>query len=255
MLSLADEADEIEREFMRKTIIPVLIAAGMLLLQGCGSGTVTESTIEISRKGTVKQTTIGTLDSDYYDSDELKSYVKDQVDSYNDDEDAAGTVKLKKYKYKKSDQSVKIILKFSDDETYADFEQMPFFIGTADEAEAAGYDFAVTLIAAADAPSADETASGDASGDTSGDSSGDITDASADASGDASGDASADASADSTASLGLSGEETVVILQESYNVTVPGEVLYVTDGTCAMVSEDTVAVTADADELVYIIYE
>lgn len=228
---------------MKKRIIPVLAAAGMLLLQGCAGGSVTESTIEISKKGAVTQTSIGTLDADYYDSDELKSYVEDQIDAYNESEDAIGSVKLKKYKYSASDSSVKLVLKFSDDETYADFEQMTFFTGTVEEAKAAGYAFDVTLITPQEAQS--EDASGDASGD-------DAAASEAEESGDASADA---AVSDGTQDLALSGTENVVILQESYHVTVPGEILYVTQGACSVVSDDTASVDADGADLVYIIYE
>ena len=221
---------------MKKKILPALFMAGMLLLQGCGGSSATESTIEISSKGVVTQTTIETLDAEYYDSDELKSYVQDQVDEYNEESTAAGTVKLKKFKYSASEGTVTLVLKFSDADTYADFEWLTFFVGTVDEAKAAGYEFSVTLIPYEDAPDADETLqeSGDA----------------------VQGAASSDAQVfDGTQGMGLSGEENVVILQESYQVAVPGDVLYVTDGACSVVSDDTVAVDASQNDLIYIIYE
>ena len=226
---------------MKKAIL-VFLTAGMLLLQACGNSSVTESTIEIKKDGSVLQTTIETLDETYYDGDEFESYAQEAVDAFNDAGSAEGTVTLKKCSYSESDGAVTLILSFTDAQTYTAFEQKQLFCGTVHEAKTEGYDFYISLITAEEAQAAESA------------------DASADASGDASGDASADETEsivveDAALALGLTGEENVIILEESYHVTVPGTILYVTEDACSMVSDDTVSVDADQAELIYIIYE
>lgn len=220
-----------------KKKVGLLMAAIMAvsMLAGCGSFKSDENALYIKKNGTIIQASVETFDQDYYDKDELKDYAQETIDSYVSEHDK-GCVKLSSFTVK--DQVAQMYLKFADYTTYSDFNGYELFVGTVAQAIAAGYDFDQSFVTITNGASADASASGDVSADT-------IT-----ASGNASsGDAT---SGDATATL----TDSVVIMQESLNVKVQGNIKYVSATGTKVTSKNTVTVDKEeTDGLTYIIFE
>lgn len=130
---------------MKKTIsllISVAVMAG--LLAGCGTDYYTaDSTVFVSKKGSVVSTDVEQFDTSTYKEDDLQEYVDQSIDTYNDKND--GAVKLKKLTVE--DGKASLTIKYDSTEEYTDFNGIELFAGTIAEALAAGYDFKVDFAA------------------------------------------------------------------------------------------------------------
>ena len=130
---------------MKKTIsllISVAVMAG--LLAGCGTDYYTaDSTVFVSKKGSVVSTDVEQFDTSTYKEDDLQEYVDQSIDTYNDKND--GAVKLKKLTVE--DGKASLTIKYDSAEEYTGFNGIELFAGTIAEALAAGYDFKVDFAA------------------------------------------------------------------------------------------------------------
>ncbi len=130
---------------MKKTIsllISVAVMAG--LLAGCGTDYYTaDSTVFVSKKGSVVSTDVEQFDTSTYKEDDLQEYVDQSIDTYNDKND--GAVKLKKLTVE--DGKASLTIKYDSAEEYTGFNGIELFSGTIAEALAAGYDFKVDFAA------------------------------------------------------------------------------------------------------------
>ena len=67
----------------RKIGITLSMLLGLSLLCGCGNKLdVEESTVYVQKNGSVISTDIEDFSADYYDEDELKDYIGDEISSY-----------------------------------------------------------------------------------------------------------------------------------------------------------------------------
>lgn len=130
---------------MKKTIsllISVAVMAG--LLAGCGTDYYTaDSTVFVSKKGSVVSTDVEQFDTSTYKEDDLQEYVDQSISTYNDKND--GSVKLKKLTVE--DGKASLTIKYDSTEEYTGFNGIELFAGTIAEALAAGYDFKVDFAA------------------------------------------------------------------------------------------------------------
>lgn len=109
-------------------------------LSGCAGRTDADaSTVFIEKKGKVASVDVEELDKDYYDEEELESYIKELIESYTDKN--GETVSLTSFKV--SDGVAKLKMEYGSYEDYAKFNGIELYAGTVVGARAEGYDFDV----------------------------------------------------------------------------------------------------------------
>lgn len=122
------------------------------LLTGCGKKyDAEESTIYVEKKGVVVATDVQEFDESVYSLDDLKDYIKETIDAYND-ENGSKSVTLKKVTVK--DNVCSMTIKYASYEDYAKFNGCEIFVGSVAEALAAGYSFDDIEFASVDGESA-----------------------------------------------------------------------------------------------------
>lgn len=122
-----------------KKFISILLLAAMVLLSACGSIKKAESsTIQIDKKGKVTSVLVENFAEDLYSESEMEEYIRSAIDKYNG-ENGSKSVSLDSCSVKKG--QARVILEYAAREDYEGFNQMPLFLGTVQEALAAGYDF------------------------------------------------------------------------------------------------------------------
>lgn len=132
-----------------------LLSTGVILIMVCGilSGCGTDkdadtTTLFVEKDYSVIEVAVGAFDKDYYDEDECRDYVKDEVAAYKD-EDGTGTVKFKKLSVEEG--TAKLNMTYSDSKAYTEFTGEELFAGTIVEALAEGYEFDVDFSKVEDA--------------------------------------------------------------------------------------------------------
>ena len=124
---------------MKKLTVSGLFLAGVLLCSGCGvKSDADTTTLYVEGSGKIEELTVEAFDKDYYDEEELKTYIDKEVDSYKKD-GGTGNVKVKKCAVK--DQVVKLLMEYDSAESYASFNDTEFYTGTILKAQADGYEF------------------------------------------------------------------------------------------------------------------
>ncbi len=131
---------------LRLCVILVLCIAAI----GCGCGEDAEdkykkadkNTLFIASDLTAVCTVVDSLDKEYYDAEELKSFIDSEIQKYNYSipAEAVSLVDLSV-----DGTNAKVILKYGSAEHYTGFNQETLFVGTIKEAMEAGYDFATTF--------------------------------------------------------------------------------------------------------------
>lgn len=67
---------------MKRPVIITAAAVGMLVFQGCGSLKVDSNTISLQKNGRITEALVEDFSQDYYDEEELRSYIDSQVDAF-----------------------------------------------------------------------------------------------------------------------------------------------------------------------------
>ena len=174
------------------------------------------------RSGTVIGADIEDFNEDYYDEEELKNYITESVDNYvasNGD----GSVELKSFQTVSSDENgitAQLYLNYTSYIDYALFNDITFFAGSVQQAQAEGYEFDQKFQSVED------------------------------------GSLTGEAGADDF----LSDEELkVVIIGEETNVKIDGTILYLSSGNAEPAGRDEAQVHYDIEDPqaqpVYIIYK
>lgn len=133
-----------------KSAISVLILTGMMGMVSC-SGKVegmSESVLTIKKDGTVQANIIENFEKGYYSEEELKQDILQKTVSYNRN---TGSGKITVEKVEAGEDKITVQMTYAGIEDYAAFNRAVFFIGTAREAEEAGYDLNVVLSGVKDA--------------------------------------------------------------------------------------------------------
>lgn len=127
---------------MKKPAI-LLVLSLMCLLQGCkSSGEADRETIEIKKDGSIVETVRESFEEEYYNIEELESYIASAVASYNEDfEDAR--IELDKCSIK--DTIAEAVLKYESMEDYMGFNDMEIFVGDLSELAETSYHDSVNL--------------------------------------------------------------------------------------------------------------
>lgn len=133
-----------------KLTISALIFIGVLGIVSCGEKEegANESVLSIAKDKTVHADIVEEFEKGYYDKDELQQAILEQVVSYNKN---AGGGNITVEKVETGDNSVTVRMTYAGTQDYASFNNAVFFVGTAKEAEEAGYNLNVVLSGVKDA--------------------------------------------------------------------------------------------------------
>lgn len=112
---------------MKKITMFVLLLTSMLLMTGCGATIEVEGGVTISKDGTILGAVSSVLDKDYYDKDELKNMIDQEVAAVNG-KLGEKAIEVKTYDVA-SDGLVTLKLKYKDSQAYKEFNGTEFFSG------------------------------------------------------------------------------------------------------------------------------
>ena len=124
-----------------KKIAGVTIACSLsvLLLSGCTKGNkATQTTVYIDRNGKITEAIVEYWDQKYYDEDDLKSQIDNEIKQY-EDENKDSSVKLNKFKVE--NKKIKVNLTYDSASTYSEFNNITAFCGTILKAQEEGFSF------------------------------------------------------------------------------------------------------------------
>lgn len=134
-----------------KTAVRYLIFTmiAMFTLAGCRGkeNDYSETTVTIDKKGVISHRIVESFDKSYYNEDELRGIINDELSAYRagKDEDSASLVSLEI-----KDQTATAEIRFASYEDYAKFNDVDFFYGTIGEAVESEYPTDVTLKSSTD---------------------------------------------------------------------------------------------------------
>ncbi|MCI5494071.1 MAG: hypothetical protein MR425_08070 [Lachnospiraceae bacterium] len=217
---------------MKKRYSMTLLVLMLLFLSGCATKYPDKDTVYIQKNGKISEATVASFDKDYYNEDELKSFIEDAIASYEETDDA-GKVSMKDFKVE--DQTAKLMMAYEDGDTYSAFNDREFFAGTVVQAIAAGYQFDADFVEVTDGVMAKDT-----------DSTESLTEESTEAGSYQTVSASAFTAED---------DYRVVILNEDTDVEVKGKISYVSAKGVTVTGKNTATVTTLNQGVSYIVYK
>lgn len=200
------------------TVLATLLCMGLLC--GCGKKTnVDTSTVFIDKKGKVTSVDVEDLDKEYYDADELESYITEHVADYT--EENGDTVE--KVSFQVEEGIAKLQMEYDSCEAYTGFNGIELFHGTVVSAQAEGYDFETEFY----------SVDGEAE--------------------DGRGEAS------TKEEVLADDDSKVAIIKANVDVQVPGEILFVSAQDTKVTGKNTVSITGEGTSeeagLTYIVYQ
>lgn len=115
------------------------------LMTGCfgGNDDLNDTTLSISSKGEITHHIVESFDKSYYNEDELRTGINEQIEEYCNEKGDDSLIKLKDLKILDGVATADLI--FKDYSDYAAFNEVDLFYGTIEEAIAADYPTDVTL--------------------------------------------------------------------------------------------------------------
>ena len=96
------------------------------------------NTVYVLRNGKIISTDVEAFDEKTYDKDELKAYIKENIDTYNAEN---GKNVLKQKTFKAEEGKAVLVLEYADVDAYEGVNGVELFVGTVKEAKDAGYKF------------------------------------------------------------------------------------------------------------------
>lgn len=127
---------------MKKKMI-ILALSLACILQGCSySGKADRETLELKKNGSVVETVRESFDKEYYNIEDLKSYITSAVAEYNEDFSEAHIVMEK---CGKPGTYVEAVLNYKSVDDYKKFNNVEIFSGSISELENTDYHVALDL--------------------------------------------------------------------------------------------------------------
>lgn len=121
------------------SLMMLTLFACVFLLTGCGSGYDADTnTVFVEEDGKIVTVDVEEFDANTYSEEELKTYIQENINSYNGE-----TERIKQKKLSVKDNVAKLVLEFADQTAYEEFYGMELFTGTIAEAKQNGYAFDV----------------------------------------------------------------------------------------------------------------
>lgn len=119
-------------------VLVIVIILAVFVFGSCGSKYESNTnTVYLMEDGKVVSNSVESFDENAYSKDELKSYIKEVVNTYNADQ--ADDVKQKSLKVK--DGKATLVMEYASIEDFENFEGTDLFVGSVAEAIADGYTF------------------------------------------------------------------------------------------------------------------
>ena len=200
------------------TILSIVICVGLLC--GCGKKTdVDTSTVFIDKKGKVTSVDVEALDEEYYDADELESYITEHVADYTEENGET----VEKVTFEVKEGIAKLQMEYDSCEAYSGFNGIELYHGTVVAAQAEGYDFDTEFYRV------DREAEG------------------------------GQGKASTKEEVLADDDSKVAVIKANVDVKVPGEVLFVSAENTTVADKNTVSITgkenSEEAEFTYIVYK
>lgn len=114
---------------MKKIIQSMIVLLVVMTMSGCAANGAAEEGdgISVGKDGTITGTLVGVLDQGYYDSEELKSMITEEIADVNQSQ-GEGSVELSDFNCDSSG-NVKVKIKYANSEAYQAFNGCTFFSG------------------------------------------------------------------------------------------------------------------------------
>ena len=136
----------------------------LVLVTGCSKIEVPDNlsvpALAVTSKGQVTAWIVERFDKDYYDLEELRNMVSDEIKQFNEghrQENGSDAVTVQSLEKTAAGDEVKLVLNFRDSKAYKDYTGSDLFYGTVAQAQKAGYDLEQQLISTKDASTIDQT--------------------------------------------------------------------------------------------------
>lgn len=127
---------------IRRIALACLMCA--ILLTGCSSSVDADTnTVYVDKNGKVTSVDIETLDQDYYDETELREFLDEEVEAYNE-EHGSGLVKIDELVVSGDTATLKVQYKTAED--YTGITGIEMYQGKVIQARAEGYDFDTSFV-------------------------------------------------------------------------------------------------------------
>lgn len=116
----------------------LVVIMGLCCMTGCKKGTslklsdVSESTILLLGNGSMQGASVEEFDKSYYDKDELKEFIKNDIETFNAKDDHADAVELKDFNV--ADQTAKVLFSYKSIDLYNEYNSSNIQIMTMSEA-------------------------------------------------------------------------------------------------------------------------
>lgn len=127
----------------RPVVMALACVLGAGILAGCGATKAETNTLVLQKGGKITEMIAEDFSKDYYDEEELETFMNEAVDSYTADHEK-GSVKMSGYKVE--DGKAYLTLKYADAEDYAAFKGVDIFSGTVVQAQTEGYKFDTSFV-------------------------------------------------------------------------------------------------------------
>lgn len=127
---------------MKKNRLLLAVMALSMLFGGCAFfEEVDTTTISVDKKGAVTETIIEDFDKEYYDVEELKQMVNQEITEYNSRFSAEGNVELDSCETIAEGAQIKVVITYKSSTDYMEMNGRELFAGTVSDAYNAGYEF------------------------------------------------------------------------------------------------------------------
>lgn len=118
-------------------VLVIVIIIGVFVLGSCSTYETDANTVYLLKDGRIVSNSVENFDEDAYSKNDLKSYIKEVINTYNAEN--GNTVKQKSLNVK--DDVATLVMEYSSAEDYEAFEGTDIFVGSVADAVAAGYTF------------------------------------------------------------------------------------------------------------------
>ena len=121
-------------------LLILIIALAVFFFGSCGTdyAGADTNTVFVLQNGKIVSTDVETFDEKTYDKAELKSYIKETIDTYNEEN---GKKLLKEKSFNIQGGKAVLVLEYADADTYEEVSGVELFVGTVEDAQQAGYKF------------------------------------------------------------------------------------------------------------------
>ena len=118
------------RKRIKRTVV-FLLSTVFFMLCGCGPTMqgITATTLILHEDGAITQVVVESFDREYYDFDEMKEEITQEVSSYNSRQ---GEDRIRITECKKQESNVRLVMEYAADADYVAFNRVEFSYAPAD---------------------------------------------------------------------------------------------------------------------------